>query len=127
MSRQGIPDRLLLERAAAPADELGRDGTRLRHMLALLVLGGLAAMSAVIGLVILRVLPWQPGRPVLCSAGPGRRPLSSPCGWTIVVRDGYFAAFLGCNRYRNGYGCPRVWNVSGRRFFEWELHRRRAA
>ena len=94
-------------------------------MLALLVLGGLAAMSAVIGLVIFACCRGnQVGQfcPVLVPVGD-----RCPCGGTIVARDGCFGAFLGCTRYRNGYGCPRVWHMSGRRIFQWELHRRRAA
>jgi hypothetical protein len=94
-------------------------------MLALLMIGGLAAMAAVIGFVIVaygRGNQVGQFRAVLVQAGD-----RCPCGGTIVARDGEFGAFLGCTRYRDGYGCLRVWHMSGRRFFQWELHRRWAA
>jgi len=94
-------------------------------MLALLVLGGLVAMAVVIGLVIFaygRGNQVGQFRAALVQSGD-----RCPCGGTVVARDGDFGEFLGCTRYQNGYGCLRVWHMSGRRFFQWELHRSWAA
>jgi hypothetical protein len=94
-------------------------------MVVLVMLGSLAAMAAVTGLV---VVAYGRGNQV----GHFRAALvhvgdRCPCGGMIVARDGDFGEFLGCTQYQNGYGCLRVWHMSGRRFFQWELHRRWAA
>jgi hypothetical protein len=94
-------------------------------MLVLLVVGALVGTAAVIGFVIFlhfrgnqvghfRALPVQAGD-------------RCPCGGMVVTRDGEFGEFLGCTNYQRGYGCLRVWHMSGRRFYQWELHRRWAA
>lgn len=94
-------------------------------MLVLFMLGGLAALAAVICLVIIaygRGNQVGQFRAVLVQVGD-----RCLCGGTIVARDGDVGKFLGCTGYQNGYGCLRVWHMSGRRFFRWELHRRWAA
>ena len=94
-------------------------------MLTLLMIAGLAAIAAVfISVLFLYRRGNQVGhfRTSLVQAGD-----RCPCGGKVVARDGDFGEFLGCTNYRNGHGCLRVWHMSGRRFFQWELHRRWAA
>jgi len=94
-------------------------------MLALLVVGALMGTAAVTGSVIfLHFRGNQVGHFRALPVHAGDR---CPCGGTVVARDGEFGEFLGCTNYRKGYGCLRVWHLSGRRFYQWELHRRWAA
>lgn len=94
-------------------------------MLALLMITGLAAIAAVfVSVIFLYRRGNQVGHFRASLAQAGDR---CPCGGTVVGRDGDFGEFLGCTNYRNGYGCLRVWHMSGRRFCQWELHRRWAA
>ncbi|HUA29592.1 MAG TPA: hypothetical protein VMC03_11960 [Streptosporangiaceae bacterium] len=94
-------------------------------MLVVLMIGGFTAVAAVAGFVIfLYGRDNQVGhfRALLVQAGD-----RCPCGGRVVARDGDFGEFLGCTNYQDGYGCLRVWHMSGRRFYQWELHRGRAA
>jgi hypothetical protein len=91
-------------------------------MVVLLMFAGLVAVASVAAIVIsLYSRGNQVGhfRGLLVRAGD-----HCPCGGTVVTRDGDFGEFLGCTNYRDGYGCLRVWHMSGRRFYHWELHRR---
>ena len=75
-------------------------------MLAFLMLGGLAAIAALVGFVIVaygRGNQVGKFRAALVQAGD-----RCPCGGTIVARHGDYREFLGCTRYRNGHGCLRV-------------------
>jgi hypothetical protein len=89
-------------------------------MLALLTLGGFAAIATVTGFVI---FPYGRGnrvdhfRTLLVRSGDRCRAEGRSSPGTVT-----WGSF--CTNYRNGSGCLRVWHMSGRRFHHWELHRR---